>query len=243
MATATVIVNAALRKLGRIKYGQVANDNQLAAGLECLKNYLGELANEDLMVPFLTVDSFTLVIGTGTYTIGPTGSVVKTRPVQIQGAFVRSSTSYDRQVDIIPEDVYRRIRDKTTTGRPSVAWYNPTTPDGTLYLAGVPEVAEDFYYMHPNPFPEPATIGADVVIPRGYDMHVGWGVAELMAVELGIDPPPLMVMKKAASSRKKILSLNAARRVAPAVLNVTIPRETFNISEGASEGAGGLLLE
>ena len=104
MATAATIINRALRLLGAISSGASADTDEMADGLIALNAMIDSWNNERLMIYAIQDESLTLVDGQASYTIGTSGNLNTTRPVSIEGAYVRAS-SLDYPVRILNEQL------------------------------------------------------------------------------------------------------------------------------------------
>jgi len=173
---------------------------------------LAEWSSRRLTIPFVTWDSFSLVASTASYTIGASGDVEDTRPEVIDRAFIRDGGNVDHEVMVVTEAMYMKVRSKSLpTGRPSILWYNPTVPDGTLYVFPVPDTVETMYYSHVQAYPEPATTDADLVVPRAMDPVIMWNLAVRLADMLDKPVSPTL-QNMAEMSLRRAITQNAVRR-------------------------------
>ena len=241
--TAQQIIEAAMRKINVMHRGETVDATELADNLETLQMMLGSWVTDGLMIPYYTWDSFTLTAGTASYTIGATGDQsTLTRPDHIENAFIRDSGGYDHPVKIVHKEAYLNVKVKTISARPSILWYNPTVPNGTIYLYGTPNEAEDLHYTHLETLTEPTALATTMTIPRAYDAPVMWCLAEWLAPEYGRDVTPT-VARQALMGRANIQSLNAVLRAKPATLDITKAAPTYDISEGGGDAIEGIILE
>lgn len=220
--TVRELLERSLRLIGALALGETAKPPQLKVALQVFQDFLAE-NNADLFVPFVTISSFTLSIGTGSYTIGQDGNedVTAQRPENITDAWIRDSGGYDHPVAVISEADYNAIRTKTIQGRPDKLWYNPTAPNGTVYLWTVPDAAESLYYSDKLTLSEPTKLTDKLLdtvgIPRSYHNPLGYMMAIELAPEYGREPSPL-VIARASGSRNKIGAINLARSMQGAVI-------------------------
>jgi hypothetical protein len=244
MSTALQIMNLALKQSGVLKFGQTAGADLLNDALEVLNQLLSEWSNTRLLVPCVTWGSFTLVVGDDEYTVGASGAqVTATRPEDIDRAFIRSG-GIDYPVRIIDEESFMNISIKTTSARPSVLWYNPTVPNGTINLYPTPSSADTFYYSHVQNFTQMATNASTLIVPAGYDSALMWNLSVRLASMLGRPMDPIIV-DNAQKSVSTLLALNAVRRAKPAVLDIltAYPAEGGGDAWGGGETIEGLLIE
>ena len=128
---------------------------------------------DDVLVPIQITESFAMVVGTASYTIGETGAptVNTARPDKIVGAYVRQS-SYDYPVEVITESQYRNLADKTSSGRPEKVYPYYTTPNITLYLYPVPDSTDNFYFVSNKHMTEPTTYTEDTFVTMGLPGYI-----------------------------------------------------------------------
>jgi len=128
---------------------------------------------DDVLVPIQITESFAMVVGTASYTIGETGTptVNTARPDKIVGAYVHQG-DYDYPVKVITESQYRNITDKTSSGRPEKVYPNYTTPNITLYLYPVPDTTDNFYFVSNKHMTEPTTYTVDTFVTMGLPGYI-----------------------------------------------------------------------
>jgi len=226
MATARTVlqlIESALRIIGVYSQGESLSADDSSTALICLQDLLAEHAG-DISVPIVVQEAITLVNAQNSYTVGENGSpdLNSQRPDQIVDVWVRAS-NYDYPVRIIGESAYNSIVSKTTTGRPELLWYNPTAPNGTIYVYPTPTTVESLYISSIKSLPEPTALTENLLntvgIARNYHNPLKWLLVLELSEEYGMSPTPFMVMK-GAMARNKIAGLNAARKAQPSVIEV-----------------------
>jgi len=222
--TVREVIEGALRKIGAIAAGETPTAEDMAAGLSVLQDLLAEWSDGGLVVPSTVLEAITLVIGQNSYTVGQNGvpSLNTVRPEQITEAFVKSG-GYDYPVTIIGEKAYQGFLNKTTQGRPDKLWYNATAPNGTIYVYYTPDTGYELWISSIKPFTEPTALAENLLnttgIPRNYHNPLVWNLAVDLAPEFGLEASPTAIAR-AVQGYSMIVSLNAARRVQPAYLEI-----------------------
>jgi hypothetical protein len=208
------------------------NDRVWALGKfnRCLKS----VASAGVALHLRITDSFPMVIGTQSYTIG-TGATINTlRPNVIDQAYVRIEDT-DYAVNIRPIHEYHGIINKSTPGRPFELFYDPTyddETDGTIYLYYVPDSIDTMYLISQKPLTTYTDEDSDVVLPGEYEE------ALVLALAVAISPR----FGKRISSDLRINSMkawqamigrNLADQMRGVNMNIT-GRETsgYNIATG-----------
>ncbi len=201
-----------------------AEDSDLI--LRLLQDLLAEWAGQTLTVPSLVLEPITLAAAKNFYTVGETAGADKTtvRPEQIIGAFVRDSSNHDYPVSIIGARDYRLLEEKSgRSGRPTRIWPNYTAPNMIIYTYPTPDSIESLYIESIKTLTEPTTLIQDLLatvsIPRVYHNALKFNLAVDAAPHYDKQLSPLVVLR-AQRTKSAIISLNAARTVQPANLEI-----------------------
>lgn len=197
-----------MRLLGVISIGEEPSDDESEDGLEALNGMLASWANDNLFVYVRTLDAITLIPGTAAYTVGPTGTTVSARPVDIDpSSYVAvNGISYPLQIATLQE--YNAITLKQlTTSIPQALWYEPTFPDGTVTLFPVPQQAMTLNLWSFKQFKEYTDLTVETDLPPGYERAIAYSLAEEIAPEYEV-LPSAQVVKTAMNARRMIKRTN-----------------------------------
>src|SRR5574343_1696912 len=147
MATAQTILNRAFRMLGVIGTGETPSAEDTADGLTALNAMLSSLSLQGMTAYRNAQETFTLVDGQASYTVGPTGTALVTvRPTKILDGFVRLNGN-DYPVTLIDQTTYDGyVRKGVSTNIPDKVFYDPTLTNGTFYFYPTPNAANAFYF-------------------------------------------------------------------------------------------------
>jgi hypothetical protein len=182
MSTVLDIVTESLRKIGS---RDTTNTTLLANGLTGLNRMLSSW--EEILIPYTTVDSLTLTIGTSSYTIGSGGTINTVRPTNIVSAYIRSSDGYDFEVNTkLSRRDYDLVYDKDFAGRPTALFYNPTNPLGYIYFDSAPSEAETFYMTSYKPITAYTALTDTILQPVEYEKAMIYNLAIDLAEENNI---------------------------------------------------------
>ena len=229
MATARTVrelIESSLRVIGALGSEETLNSDDLAKGFMVFQDMISELGGSSSVIPGTTSEAITLVAAQASYTVGENGSpdLNTIRPEHIFNAFVRDSSSYDYEVEMISEARYNAELSKATSGRPRCAWYNPTAPNGTLYVYPTPSEVESLYIVSRKPFSESTATTQELLddlgIPRNFHTALKWILAVELAEEYG-KTPSQNTYARADRGMSKIVSLNVARNTHPADLELS----------------------
>jgi len=130
------LVKDALLELGVIDVSEDPTAEADAYASRSLNFLLKNWHGMGLMMHKRTDMSVTLTTATTSYTIGPAGAdVTADKPVRVIQAFVRDSSGYDYDVDLLDSDQYYDLVDKSASpSRVIAVWYEPGLTTGTLHV-------------------------------------------------------------------------------------------------------------
>jgi hypothetical protein len=106
------------------------------------------------------------------------------------------------------QDEYNSILLKTQPGPwPTIAWYNPTIPYGTLSVYPSPASSAELH-LFTDTILSNLTINQVVILPQGYTRAIKWCLAKELCAEYGF-PITDAIRINAAESLAMIKALNA----------------------------------
>lgn len=207
MATAREIIRRSLRLCEAIGAGDtVDGDAKETNAFGYLNDLLTYWGAEKLLVPYLTTETFSLIVGTSVYTIGSSGNFNTVRPNRIINAFIRDSSNNDYPVDIISLEEYDACTLKTTSARPDRLVYLPENPLGKIKLYPTPSAVESLIIDSWKPLAQIALVSDSFGLPPEYLRAITYNLAVEIAPEYGIVKNELI--RQAETAKKAIKSLN-----------------------------------
>jgi len=211
--TADAIIKASLRLLGVIEAGENALDPNMAAdGLVALNDLLDEWSLQGYMQTNKVQLSQVLTPATGTYTFG-TGGDNSTRPVRITKTWVRDSNNNDYPVQMISNDRYSEIIQKTLqTSYPQYVYYREEYPLTVANLYPVPDTAFTLYLETWATIGSIATGSTSVDLPPGYISAIKYNLAVQISAEYKIRETFPLVQQLAARKLAWIKRVNSNDR-------------------------------
>ncbi len=190
MATARDLVYSSLRLLHVTPSGETPGPDEAADAITALSDLLEQWSLERLMVYQQTNETFTWPAATTSRTIGATGDFTTTRPTKITHAFLRDAKGSDRSLDIITNEEYQGSHRKTDQGSwASCLMYNPSFPNGTLFLLPVPNQALTLGIASLTALTS-VTLDTTLSLPPGYAQALRYNLAVRLAPEYGRTIPP-----------------------------------------------------
>lgn len=141
-----------------------------------------------------------------TYTIP--GDFAIPRPLRITGAYTRVN-ELDFLMDVYTtQEQYNSILFKPQPGPwPTVAWYNPTMPYGTLNVYQTPSMSAELH-LFTDTILSHLTLNQTFILPQGYSRALKWCLADELCAEYGF-PRSESIKKQASESLKLIKALNS----------------------------------
>lgn len=226
MTTARTVITDSTKLLNVWQKGEVLDDDEAVDGLRRLNQMIDSWSNESLMLFQLIERSKALTAGTASYTIGSAGVINTTRPVRIESAFIRDSSSNDYKLEIITNDEWAKISRKSTVSTiPSVLYYRANCPLGVINLHEAPEASLTLYMECWDQLDQ-MTIDSVVALPPGYERALTYNLAVEQAPMYGKEPSQI-VMKIAAESKIAIMETND--------INIPILENPFSCSGSDSD--------
>ena len=144
--------------------------------------------------------------------MGTAGTASTTRAKTIHNAFIRDASNYDSLVEIISENKYNAIPDKTTRGTPYWLFYDPKYPLGYIYLYPTPDAADTAYIESLQLLQSITNVTTTISLPGEYEEAIIYNLAIRLAPEHEV-PIPGEVLGIAISSLDAISVLNAANQI------------------------------
>lgn len=232
MPTATVIINGAMRKLALIASGEAASANELTDALECLNDMINAWSVEEIVMPYTVAESFSLVSGTGTYSIGSGGAFDTVRPIDIKHAFIRDTNDYDYLLTIQTVAQYNNKHVKTALNRPTMLYYRPTYPLGLIYFDYLPSTVETLYIESIKHLTNFSDLVTSIDILPELKSALIYNLAIELAPEFGAQPSSVVNIR-AHTTLSNLRSAGLAKLLNPIILNLPVSYEaSYNINNG-----------
>lgn len=187
--TAIDLISEAYRIAGVLGSEETPNSSQAQQGLTCLNDMLDIYSIDRNMIYTVTQNSFPLVSGTASYTIGDTGDFVMDRPASIDYAFVRLNGT-DFPLKQINNQDYDSLAYKSAGSFPAYYYYDAGFPLGTIYLYGVPNQTMDLYIDTWSSLQKFDTITDVIGFPAGYAVMFKYNLAKFLAGRNGLQLLP-----------------------------------------------------
>jgi hypothetical protein len=212
MTTATNLIVSALRKISSNRPGAGIDGNEAIAALDALNFMLQSWSDDGLLVPFRTIESFSLVVGQASYTIGTGGNFSTTRPDIINDIWYRDANNIDVMLKEITRKQYDEFPLKTQQGIPCYYFYDTQYPLAKLYIYPTADTANTLYIDSEKPFTALTSTASTINLPGQYNEAIIYNLAVRLAPEYGY-PLTDDVRALAMQTLSGIRSLNAKTQV------------------------------
>lgn len=231
MTTFADIATDALLALGVYAPGESISGADMSQAFTTYNDMADFLATQNLASYANVEQSFTLVPGENQYTIGPTGQIVQSRPMEIftnPGA-VRivdpNGTNYP--VQVVDQFAYQTLSAGTVTGSnvvnsntPDVLFYDPQFPNGVLNLWPTPTQAWTIYFQSRLIIGEAASQTATISLPPGYNLMLKRNLAKWLLDYFGDQVSPQAQQRIEMRARETLAQIK--RR------NIKVPLAVFD---------------
>ncbi len=233
MATATAqqITDQAFDKIGLTT--PTAEDSSDA--LDNLNSMLSSWSAEGIIVPFRTRESFSLVAGQNSRTIGSGANFDTTRPLEIISMYIRDSSDIDHYLFPISNNQYSEIASKLSSQRPTHYYYDPQFANGTIYFNSKPDTVETVYIISDKSIPELALLTTTVSLPDYYKEALVYNLAIRLAAGKNITLPNtvISIAQRSWSTIENMVAKDKIMRPAKMDNMLLINNNSYNINTGA----------
>jgi hypothetical protein len=221
MATVEDKIVRAFKLVSVIGNNEDADVQDIDDAFEQVNGIIEDWNINKLMSYSINKESFPLVSNKEQYTIGPSGDYATTRPLDLNTIWVTDTNDISYPVHMIQSDEYDYIRQKQIQSAwPIYAFYNPTYPNGELFVYPKPTAGYTLNYSSWAGFDYFNDKGDTVALPQGFN--------ELLVYQLAVEicpyfslPVPMQVEKKYNKLRHKLKAI--ASRTWKPTSNTTTP--------------------
>jgi hypothetical protein len=139
MTTASDILTSAGRGLGYLGMLEVMSAADANSALVVFNTMLDSWNGEGLASYAWQTVTFNLTVNKASYTIGPTGVWVTSRPTQIYDAFITDTNNLQYPLGSLNQEQWNNIGDKSITSQiPTNYFYDSQFPNGTINIFPIP---------------------------------------------------------------------------------------------------------
>jgi hypothetical protein len=228
VTTGTDLITLALKDIGALGIGQAASAEDTADALATLNMMLGQWGAERLSVYHLS-DTAIQSTGAQSYSVGPGGAFNIARPIKINAAYARLTSSgagnaIDYPIRLIDaHEDYAGISVKSLASFPEWGFYDSSFPMGNLFLYPVPNSSFELHIVTMDSLPQLLAAATALNLPAPYLAAIRYNLAVYLAPSYGIDPSGALV--RLAMNAKRVI-----KRMNNQVPSLTMPRGVMSKS-------------
>lgn len=209
MPLVSTLCEQAAQELNVLLPGETLSANDGTALLRKLNQLFGEWNTRKQAIYRSVKTTYTLTPSLNPHTFGPSGATftVSQRPVALDAVNLILSGGSSTPIELHDVTWYRDLPMPSITSTiPTDGYYDPSHPNGSLYLYPVPTSAYDIEVWAPMVF-ETVALSDTVTFPQGYEGAIIDTLAEDAAELLGREPGQKL-MERARRRRAAIFALN-----------------------------------
>jgi hypothetical protein len=171
--SALTIITQALRKMGVYAPSETITDSDAQQGLESLNDMLDGWSNDSLSCFAVLEQSFNLLPGVSSYTIGPGGDVDKVRPLKIMfgtgTAYLLDMNNDKYPVEVITRDKFNLVsQPNVNSDLPSFIFYDPQFPLGIINVYPAPNIGYPLFFDSYQQLGAFTSLSTLLSLPPGY---------------------------------------------------------------------------
>jgi len=207
--TALDVIKRAMRLAGVYSIGEEPSAEETTSGFQALNGMIESWANESLMIYVHTSDSIPLVATTGAYTLGASGTLVTTRPIEALDTsyVVYQNVSYP--CPALSIDQYNAIPYKLQTSEfPWSLWYEDTYPNATITVYPTPSASSTLVFWSKKQLSQFTALTDVITFPPGYFDALCFNMATFWGPEFDGVTIPKQVIMQAQNLKRMIKRTN-----------------------------------
>jgi hypothetical protein len=229
MTTANDIIRTAMKLAGVLAVGQTPIAEDMNDCLNLLNSMLASW-NQSRWLIWHLLDISYASTGAKTYTVGPSGNFNVTRPDRLQAAYVRQTVTaspngyFDFPLQIMQTyEEYSEITLKSLTSWPTVAFYDPTLTQGTLYVWPIPSSQFEIHIIVKDTLGSFPTLVTEFNLPPEYMEALYYNLAARIRVLYRLPADPVIIALAGTA-------LNVIRVANTRVANLQMPAELLPLN-------------
>jgi hypothetical protein len=232
MPSGLEIVTKAMKIAGVIGQNETPTPSEATDGLASLNDMLESWSTKRSLIYAIEQETFNLVSGTASYTIGTSGTFNTDRPIKIDNIVINQGEQVYPLTPITP-DAYANLSNKTTNGGiPEFYYIDNDYPLSTIYFYCEPQSGLTVTIGKWKALQVFANLTTSYTFAPGYRRAIHFNLAKEIASEYGV-----MLTAEAAKNAKDsfafIRNNNLPARIMQSeITNLVNPTRSNNIYQG-----------
>lgn len=178
------IITFAMKDAGLLQEGETPNSDNYAEYMDRLNDLVNTWQTQGLKLWVNSMLSVPLVAGTATYTLGPGGAIIATKPLRVLEAYYVDVNSVDRPLDILSWNGYNTLANKTQQGTIQSIFPNKQKDNIILTTWLIPDAtaaAGTLSLLIQQQVNSMLVLNDDISFPVEWYMALRWGLADDIA--------------------------------------------------------------
>ena len=201
MTTVAELITDSMLSINAIAGSEVPSAAESSAALRVLNDLIEEWNNERLLVYTINRSEFALVAGQQSYTIGAGGNFNTVRPIRIDSALIKvtsSTPNVELPLELLTVDQWMAITVKSVASTIPLRLYNTMAfPLSTIYLWPYPSVVSTLVLNVWNQITAFAAVTDTVTLPPAYLKALKLNLAMELTMQYGSQPGAVLVSRAA----------------------------------------------
>jgi hypothetical protein len=179
--TASQLIMRSYQMIGYLGAAETMTSADAQLGLDMLNKMLDSWSNESLTCFSILEQSFPLVVGQSSYTIGPlpSANVVAVRPIKLiespGSAYLQDFSQNNYGVDVVTREQWNNIANRgsdTVSDIPDTLFYDPQFPLGVINIWPNPTIGYTLFFDSYAQLSDMGTLYQTFSLPPGYELAI-----------------------------------------------------------------------
>lgn len=188
MSTVLDLIKGSLRKIGVLAEGETPSAQMSSDALRSLNMMLDSWNNQNLIVNGVVIESFPLVSGQATYTLGTGGDFDTTVPIRTDKAFIKLNDGSEYPVKMVDNNYWGNIQVKDTESIPDIIYINKNYPLKNVRLYPAPNESMTLCLHNYRQVSNFANLTDSLNVPIGHERAIEFNLSIELAPEYGAAP-------------------------------------------------------
>jgi len=210
VATVQELIDGAMRLAGVVADGETITAKEAQDALSAMNQMIEAWALEGILLYDLDIQVFTWPANTDQVTVGPTGTLVGYRPLEVSKAsFFRDTTKSIRYTPRIvgEKEFYSVAYPNVSSTFPEMMYVNYSYPNAEISIFPKLTLSKEFNLFSRRELTQPANLTTVLSFPQGYAQAFRFNLATVLAPEFGV-PVSNDILRIAVDTKEKIRRLN-----------------------------------
>jgi len=209
MTTVNELISQAFRDLNAISETEDLTASQASYGLQKLNQIIDSWNSQEILSYFKSQNTFNLVDGQQSYTIGSGGDFDMTRPVKINTAFVTDGDVDFPLVELNYQEWSEIYSKNDESDIPYGFYYQPDFPLGKIYLYYTPgDSTNTITLFTENQLTSYTSLATVLSLPQGYERSLVYNLEAELLPRHGTEADKPYILKLASNSKEELQRLN-----------------------------------